>query len=217
MAEPAGYAALSAADKTLYGRGSYLVSAVASCSDCHTNPARSFVPGPGFLKINTAKFLTGGAVFGVPPGLDASSKTTRTMSANLLGKTHGFAWDPVKYKSVMTEGKLDIGGKTHMIAFPMPWDNFRKMVDEDLTSIFTYLKTQKTIEGAADKDTQLPAIYCTKDADCDAAAAETCNVATKECVGKTCTKDADCGACQTCTATKCKAPTAGSACTATGI
>jgi hypothetical protein len=217
LADPAAVAGLTAAEKALYGRGSYLVAAVAICSDCHTNPSRTFTPGPGFLKMGTAQFLTGGAVFAVPPGLDALTKTTRTMSANLLGKTHGFTWDITKFSAALTEGKFDLGTTTRPIQFPMPWQTFKNMVKEDVIAIFAYLKTQKPIEGTTDKATQGPAVYCTATPDCDTTAGETCNTATKECIGRTCAKDADCGACQTCTSLKCAAPAAASTCLTAGI
>ncbi len=71
--------------------------------------------------------------------------------------------------------------------------------------------------GANDKKIQGIARFCGKDADCNTAAGETCNVATKECVGKTCATKDDCDACQSCTATKCAAPAAGDACLTGGI
>src|SRR5262249_1984504 len=61
----------SAITESLIGRGAYLVTAVAQCNDCHTNPDRNYAPGANFLKINTAAYLTGGRVFPAPPGFDS--------------------------------------------------------------------------------------------------------------------------------------------------
>ncbi len=215
VADPAASGALAAGDKDLYGRGSYLAMSLAHCVECHTNPPRSFVPDATFLDINTGSYMTGGAVFPVPPGLDAMTKSTRTMSANLLGATHGFDFTEANWKAALVEGKHHTG---RPLGFPMPaTTTYKNMVDGDLKALFTYFKTQDKISGTADKIIQNPARYCAADADCDMAAAETCNTATKECIGRTCTTAADCGACQTCAATKCAAPGAGSACLFGGL
>ena len=60
----------------LFGRGSYLVNAIADCNGCHTNPARAQSHA-----ITTAQYLAGGAVFSVPPPLQPVVHIVRTMSA----------------------------------------------------------------------------------------------------------------------------------------
>jgi hypothetical protein len=214
VADPSGLATLSAADKSLYGRGAYLVNAVAGCNDCHTNPDRSQTTG----KITTSAWLTGGRVFAVPPGLNAIVGYSLSMGANLLGTTKGaISADYADFHLAFVEGKEAIGTTTttRNVSWPMPFTSFKNMVEEDVKSIHTYLANQARIAGAADKATQGPARYCTSNGNC--LGGETCNVATNECVDGACTSDADCGACQTCTASKCKAPVAGSACLASGI
>lgn len=214
LADPPSLASLSATDKGLYGRGSYLVNSVGDCNGCHTNPERDLTPGPNFLKITTAAFLTGGRVFPVPPPVAVMSKYTRTMSQNLLGSAHGFPWsDATKFKNALTNGDDPDG--TRKLGFPMPWNHYKGLVAEDVTAIYTYLSKQAPITGTNDKATQDPAIYCTADTDCGTG--QTCNTATKECIGKACSKDSDCGACQTCTSSKCAAPAATSSCLTSGI
>jgi hypothetical protein len=218
LADPPGLASLSEADKASYGRGSYLVNAVADCNGCHTNPSRNFAPGPTYAKINSAQFLTGGQVFVVPPGFNALSGYTRSMTANLLGDVHGRLPDTYEqFRQVITTGQVSRGGTTRKLAFPMDGAaaSYAKLVDDDLKAIYTYLNTQTTLKGAADKQPQPPARYCTSAANCGAG--ESCNVATKECVGGACTQASDCGACQTCTSNVCVAPEASSTCLRNGI
>lgn len=205
LADPSGLTSLSAGDKALYARGSYLVNAVADCNGCHTNPARD----QRNAKIPTDKFLTGGMVFTLPPGLNAAQHYTRSMTADLLGATHGavpqLTYD--QFKTIIDTGKVTKGSVTRNLAWPMSdaAAALKNLADDDLKGIFTYLKTQTPIAGAGDKLTQEPARFCGADPDCNSG--ETCNVATNECVGATCSADPDCGACQTCSAGHCAAPT----------
>jgi hypothetical protein len=217
LADPAGLTSLSDDDKALYARGSYLVNSAGDCNGCHTNPARDRATA----KITTANYLTGGQRFVVPPGLNAAQHYTRTMTANLLGATYGaiskLSYD--QFKAIMATGMVTHGSVTRNLGFPMSNTaaGLKNAVEDDLKGIFTYLKTQAPISGAADKHTQDPAHYCTADAACNTAAGETCNTATSECIGASCTGDADCGACQTCTSNHCAAPAPNSACMLGGI
>lgn len=221
LADPAALATLSANEKTQYGRGSYLVNAVGSCNDCHTNPSRNFAPGPDFGDVTTSAFMSGGAVYSVPPGLNALTKTTRSMSANLFGAQHGAMAKRYQsyedFNKAFTKGDVVVDGVARKLAFPMGLAvaNFAKMTDSDVRAIHVYLKNQAPIQGAGDKATQQPARYCTSQTDCGAS--ESCNTATNECVGGACTADVQCGACQVCTDSKCAAPEASSACLRTGI
>src|SRR5262249_25684547 len=91
--------------QVLFARGSYLVNAIANCNDCHTNPSRDFMSP--LATINTAQFLTGGAVFEVPPPLNMITHTERTMSANLIGEQFGFlsrGGDLFTFIATLTEG-----------------------------------------------------------------------------------------------------------------
>jgi hypothetical protein len=217
LADPPALTSLSAGDKTLYARGSYLVNAVADCNGCHTNPARDNFTA----KIPTDKFLTGGQDWVVPPGLNAAQGYTRSMTANLLGASNGAIAKLTyeQFKAIIDTGSVTHGTVTRKIAFPMSntVEGLRNAAGDDLKAIFTYLKNQVPRSGAGDKKTQEPARFCATNANCNAAAGETCNTATNECVGATCTVDADCGSCQTCSSSKCAAPAASSACIAGGI
>ncbi len=225
LAEPSGFASLSAADQAAFGRGSYLVNAVGSCNDCHSHPDRDMSPGATFLDIHTDAYLSGGKVFEVPPALAPVLHETRSMSADLLGATHGFFNEPTAtfatFDAILQYGMHIDDPVPTPLAWPMPWGHLRDMTLDDLSAVYTYLHvlaTDSPRTGSNDKATQMTAVYCTMDTDCTGVGG-TCNMATNECVGASCTIDADCPACQHCTATACSAPdpTADAACLNDGI
>jgi hypothetical protein len=202
LAEPAGVATLSAADQAAYGRGAYLV-AQAICGECHTNPERLSRTSTA---LNTAQWLTGGRVFPTPAPLAPVLHTTRSMSANLLGKNSGFIFNSQVNEGVFTTTISqhvhgDMPG-TPQLAFPMP-TGFKKLVAEDIHALWTYLSNQIPVTGANDKSTQDAAVYC---AATDASASgvcptgSTCDLTTNTCVPGSCSSAADCSVCQTCTA-----------------
>jgi hypothetical protein len=190
-----------------FGRGSYLINSIAGCNDCHGNPSYGRIPGaPDFLKISTDNFLSGGQVFQTPPPLAAIVGTSRSMSKNLIGQNYGFFNEsgvsfPL-FETIITEG-LHVDDPIPMpLAWPMPWQHFRQMTEEDLVSVYTYLSTLAQEEpraGLSDKATQGAAIYCDATHACPGAL--TCHMGAmfgNECVGQPCGADSDCGACQHC-------------------
>jgi mono/diheme cytochrome c family protein len=216
LADPPALATLSASDKALYARGSYLVNAIGECTGCHTNPLRL-----DNNKLPTDRWLTGGQIFPVPPGLDQMFKTKRTLTGNLLGANNGAFKRYTTYedfRKVIVDGKVTHGSVTRDLAFPMNSvaATLKNATDDDLKAIYTYLKNQTPRTGAGDKVIQEPARWCNADAGCKTG--ETCNLTTNECVGAACTADAQCDACQTCntTTSKCEAPTSASSCAAGG-
>jgi mono/diheme cytochrome c family protein len=223
LAAPADLGARSAGEQRAIGRGSYLVNSVAHCSGCHTNPPRigGLPPtDPRFLDINTANYLSGGRVFPVAPQLGPTLRQTRTMSANLSGAANGYLNKPgtdfSSFLTTLTQGmKMSRAGMPRALGSPMPFEHFRRMALDDLEAIWTYLKTIPPRTGMADKTVQEVARFCAKDGDC--VAGETCNVASKECVGGACASNADCGACQSCTGGRCAAPAPGEACLTQGL
>jgi mono/diheme cytochrome c family protein len=218
FADPPALGSMNSSDRSLYARGSYLVNAVGDCTGCHTNPLRT-----ADFKLPTDKWLGGGQIFPVPPGLDAVLKGRRTLTANLMGATNGAFSRFMSYedfRKVIYEGKVTHNGVTRDLAFPMVFtaEGLRKGNEDDIKAIYTYLKAQVRLTGAGDKKIQEPARWCAADTDCKASAGETCDPTTKECVGAACTSDASCDACQTCSTTtsKCVAPTASSTCAMSG-
>ncbi len=213
-ADPPALGSMNSSERSLYARGSYLVNAVGDCTGCHTNPLRT-----QDFKLPLDKWLTGGQIFPVPPGLDALFKGKRTLTANLMGAQNGAFSRFMSYedfRKVIYEGKVTRNGVTRDLAFPMNLtaEGLRKGNEDDVKAIYTYLKAQVRLTGAGDKKIQEPARWCATANDCRTG--ETCG-AGNECVGATCTSDAQCDACQTCgTNGKCEAPTAVSACAAMG-
>jgi hypothetical protein len=217
LADPTNFDTMDAATQARFGRGAYLVDA-AVCSDCHTNPPYSLMPGPSFLAVTPADYLKGGGVFVTPPGLESIFHQQRSMSHNLLGKLNGFFNETGMNFNLFHE---IIATGTHVddtpaapLAWPMPFDHFRNMETEDLVSLYTYLSTLAKNEGttpaANDKLTQGAAIWCDATHACPSGAGYTCHInATfgNECVGNSCADSSECGACQHCDATShCVAP-----------
>jgi hypothetical protein len=196
------------------GVGSYIVSALAHCNDCHTHPDRT----QDGSKVNTASFLTGGTVFATPPPLQPILKTVRATSANLLGASHGFFQEPgdsyARFRSLIRTGTLVDETPARPLAFPMSLvaPNLAKLLEEDLRAVYDYAKAVPATTGPSDVPHQGPARWCGSVADCDAG--ETCT-AGGECTGGACSGDLDCGTCQTCGAGTCQAPAPDSLCVLT--
>jgi hypothetical protein len=134
-------------------RGEYLVAAM-GCSSCHTPKAM----GPGGPKSDASRFLSGhreGSVLGPPPKLEAgpwvsvgSSDTTAwagpwgiSYAANLTPdeNTGIGSWSEQTFVSALRTGRHM--GVSRPILPPMPWGSFRNLNDEDLRSIYAYLRT----------------------------------------------------------------------------
>lgn len=197
-----------------FGVGAYIANALTPCSECHTNPERT----PGGARIDTAAFLTGGTVFGVPPPRRPVLKQVRSMSANLKGATHGFFYEPAdsfqRFHDLIFAGAHVDESPLRPLGFPMILiaSYLKNLLDEDLAAVYAYAKDLPATSGAADQARQPYARWCAAAADCRSG--ETCALATNECVGGACATDLDCGACQTCGGGVCQAPAAGSACVA---
>jgi len=202
-----------------YGRGAYLVNAVGTCTGCHTNPQ----PNPITLRLSTATFLSGGRIFTPPPPIQSELHEARAFSADLTGQNHGFFHEAdstfERFRTVIHTGTHADETPPRPLAFPMPWDLFRNMLDEDLHSVFTYISLVPARTGAGDKEIQDYTRWCATTADCRSD--ETCYAnpatGTNECVGGACASDQDCSTCQTCTSGTCLAPGVGNACLASGI
>jgi mono/diheme cytochrome c family protein len=199
-----------------FARGSYLVNAAVGCSDCHTNPGNA---GP---KINTAAYLTGGRVFIDPPPVQPMNHQARSMSADLLGKDHGFMNEPgmdyATFAKIMTTGTHADDSPPAPLAWPMSDVAIGKLVPDDLRAIWIYLRDLPA-NTVADKETQGSVSWCATAADCGAGESCQLNPATggNECVGQTCSADADCGACDSCVSGACQPRPADDACYAMGM
>jgi len=140
--------------------GKYLVT-IGGCNDCHT-PKIFTEMGP---MEDTTKLLSGHPADAMMPPIDTSEITPGKW---ILGNAHLTAWvGPwgISYAANLTpDGPTGLGNWTdeifikalrtgkHMgtgrqILPPMPWFNFAKATDEDLKSIFAYLKSLPAISN----------------------------------------------------------------------
>jgi hypothetical protein len=219
--------------QTLFGRGSYIVTAVSDCAGCHDNPG-PFPPNLG--PFDKPHYLTGGRVFETPPPLQPLLRTVRAASANLEGLNNGFFnKSSVTFQTFLTlitqgihaEDVTPDSGPPAQLAYPMPWGVFRHMTLSDLESVYVFLKQVASTYGSTslvngadggaqlDKSLPAPALYCAPAGDagpaiaCPAPMMCSSTTAPGECVAA-CATTADCAVCQTCTAGIC-APMTGAA------
>jgi hypothetical protein len=134
-------------------RGQYLVSAI-GCNDCHTpfkmtergpepDMTRMLSGHPSSLKMTRPPKLAPG------PWLAVSSATNTafagpwgvTFAANLTpDQNSGLGiWTEDMFVRALRTGRHM--GTSRTIMPPMPWQAFRNMTDEDLKSIYAYLRT----------------------------------------------------------------------------
>ncbi len=117
-------------------RGEYLVMGPALCNGCHT----PHDPMKGFAEVGAP--LSGGA----QPDPDPTEPSFEIMAPNLTpdpetGVLAKFATDQDFIDRVRKVGMTAKGS-------PMPWDNFKRMTDDDLRSIFLYLSSVPKVRRA---------------------------------------------------------------------
>jgi hypothetical protein len=151
-------------------RGQYLVSAM-GCGGCHT-PKNPGPPGP---RSDASRLLSGhpeGAALGPPPKLEggrwvavSSWDTTAwagpwgvSYSANLTPdeNTGIGSWSEDTFVSALRTGRHM--GASRPILPPMPWGAFRNLTDEDLRSIYAYLRTVPPIRNRVPEPLPPPAL-----------------------------------------------------------
>jgi hypothetical protein len=137
--------------KELIARGKYLVT-VAGCNDCHS--PKIFTPhGVG---IDTTRMLSG------HPKAEKLAPILKTQdwmlfnngltafvgpwglsyAANLTPDDTGIGnWKFEQFMTAIRKGKSKGLEGNRPLLPPMPWEMYKNMTDEDLLSIFTYLKS----------------------------------------------------------------------------
>lgn len=140
-------------------RGEYLVTVI-GCDDCHT-PKKLGPQGPEpdmdrrlsghpanmpLAKINQEElkswvlFNQNLTAFVGPWGV--------SYAANLTSDDSGIgSWTEQQFIKALREGKSKGLENSRPILPPMPWPNFGKASDEDLKSIYAYLKSTKPIDN----------------------------------------------------------------------
>jgi len=148
-----------ATDGARVERGRYLVTAI-GCGACHTPKAM----GPTGPKSDPSRFLSGhpeGAALGTPPALAGghwvavSSWDTTAWSgpwgvsyaANLTPdeNTGIGSWSEDTFVRALRTGRHM--GVSRPILPPMPWSAFRNFSDDDLRSIYAYLRTVRPVRN----------------------------------------------------------------------
>ena len=113
-------------------RGKYLVT-LASCSDCHTpmDERGQYIPGLEFAGGSTFFF----------------TNREPKAAANITPAVNGIPYYTEElFLETIRTGRVRERKLTDM----MPWGHYRNMTDQDLKSIFAYLKTLKPIDHYVD-------------------------------------------------------------------
>jgi len=121
-------------------RGDYLVNTLSPCSDCHTPIDNHGQPIPGLE-------FAGGFIL--------QTGSQRSASSNITSDASGIPYyDEKMFLDVIHNGSV----RARALSTMMPWPIFRGMTDDDLTSIFAYVKTLKPVRHHVDNTE--PPTYC---------------------------------------------------------
>ena len=148
----------TAATNARVERGAYLVT-IGGCNDCHT----PFKMGPQGPEPDMSRMLSGHpqtVVMPTPPAGKGpwiwSGGATNTAFAGPWGVSYArnLTPDPVTGIGVWSEAMFvkTIRSGRHWgvgrpILPPMPWANYAQMTDEDLKSVYAYLRTIKPVKN----------------------------------------------------------------------
>lgn len=141
-------------------RGEYLVNAI-GCDDCHS-PKRM---GPNGPEIIPELRLSGFPHNGQLPPADTTSVSKGWMlfapdltsavgfwgasfAGNITSDSTGIGgWKEENFLRAIKEGKYKGLENSRPLLPPMPWMVYKNFTDEDLKSIFAYLKTTKPVNN----------------------------------------------------------------------
>ena len=147
-----------ASQAEMISRGEYLVAAI-GCDDCHS-PKRMGARGPEVIpELRLSGYPADRPV--MPPDTGALKKGWMlfggdltqavgpwgtSFSANITSDGTGIGnWTENHFITAMRTGKMKGLENGRPMLPPMPWFNFAKFTDEDLKSIFAYLKSTPPI------------------------------------------------------------------------
>jgi len=145
---------------SLIKRGSYLVNAI-GCDDCHS-PKQMGAHGPEIIpelrfsgypsnrpiaKVDTNVIKNGWALFG-PDLTNAVGPWGASFAANISSDETGIgAWSEKQFMKAIREGKSKgLDGSRDLLP-PMPWFVYKNLSDDDIRSIFAFLKSTKPVEN----------------------------------------------------------------------
>jgi mono/diheme cytochrome c family protein len=143
-------------------RGEYLVTA-GGCNDCHSP---KYFDAQG-MHMDSTKLLSGSPAGMTLPPFNSSALTPGnwvqmspdvtafvgpwgiSFAANLTpdSATGIGAWSEANFVSALRTGKHLGMASGRPILPPMPWFNFAKLTDEDLSSVYAYLKSIPSISN----------------------------------------------------------------------
>jgi mono/diheme cytochrome c family protein len=111
-------------------RGKYLATRVASCAECHTDrdPNKGELVGPSFGGGQRMDIAADASKVAVPPNLTPDPKTSPI----------GW-WTEEAFLVRFRQGEVIKGT-------PMPWGAYARMTEDDMRSVFRYLRTLPPFE-----------------------------------------------------------------------
>lgn len=142
-------------------RGEYLVKTI-GCHDCHSPKAMTERGPQEIAELALSGFQAGDSL----PAMNTEALNSGWMlmngqltafvgpwgvsySANITSDDTGIGtWTLEKFKIAMKEGKLKGDKNGRQILPPMPWENFAKLSEEDLESMFKYLQSTKPVKNS---------------------------------------------------------------------
>jgi hypothetical protein len=144
----------------LVERGAYLVG-ICGCNDCHS-PKRMGANGPEVISelmlsgypgsqpvppFDTKMTKMGFAMF--TPDLTAAYGPWGTsFAANLTPDDTGLGnWTLDHFKKALKEGKAKGLDNGRMLLPPMPWFNYTRMSDDDVSAMFAYLQSIPAVKN----------------------------------------------------------------------
>lgn len=144
----------------LVKRGEYLVNAV-GCDDCHS-PKKMGPNGPEIIedlrfsgypseriisKVDTNTVKLGWMMLGSDL-TSAVGPWGMSFSANISSDATGIGnWKEEQFMKAIREGKSKGLDANRPLLPPMPWPMYRNFSDDDLRSIFAYLKASKPVHN----------------------------------------------------------------------
>ncbi|MCW3117587.1 MAG: putative lipoprotein [Chitinophagaceae bacterium] len=144
---------------SLIKRGSYLVT-IMGCNDCHTpmkmgpkGPERDmdrmlsghpdYIPISKFDTTTTKNWV----LFGMS-GTAIVGPWGTSFAGNLTSDATGIGnWTEEQFKKALKQGKFKGLDGNRTILPPMPWENYVNIKDEDITAIFTFLKSTNPVKN----------------------------------------------------------------------
>ncbi|MBL0359325.1 MAG: c-type cytochrome [Chitinophagaceae bacterium] len=152
--------ALSPDSASLVKRGEYLVNSV-GCDDCHS-PKRMGAQGPelipelrlsgfphdGKLPPMDTNVIKNGWALLSPDLTSAAGAWGQSFAANITSDATGIGnWTEQNFLTAIRHGKLKGLENSRTLLPPMPWFVYKNMTDDDLRSIFYYLKTTRPVKN----------------------------------------------------------------------